>query len=881
MMGKYLHIVFLLSLACLISGCTAESVSTLQEGTGIQLTVRCDNPVMTKAGEDKDGERSLNENLIKSVDFLFYPGSDPGAEVDAVYRIRKELTSDPMQPGVWEATFNLLIKKEIIGLIFTEANANKGTVRALVNFDKNFAEDLSLTSQADLAQRQIVWDFAQNEVGYAQPAFLMDGKAVITYDPDATPNADGEIEVSRFASKLTVALNVVDEVILHHENGDPDEVWTPVPHTARIYLVDGIKSVLVSEDGVDSDPEYFSYKNVSRSFFKESGAPQLDTETIGEKTYYNTWPMYSFPARWSSALPDHSQIDYQHGLPPEPPYFKLEMDWRREPQNYSYDRRKYYYKVYLPFNEFKRNNWYGFYLDVSILGSETDEGKAVLEPTCYLLDWQNKALAINKYATISKARYLSLDKSVWDIDNVATLSIPFLSSHNVMVVTNSVTATRPYYGQITNNDGEKVGDYNPTYHAYIRKIDDDNYYLDYNNQPAGNEQYEPANWLSNTSTAIVLTHPLQNAYAQSGFDYSPYTIDFDIVHSDLAEDPTSHTYQQYLRHITIVQYPGIYIDKYLNRDTEIKAKGGTHPYGYDDGKAPWPDKPWGYVYVNGGRFLRKDNITSSEGEEPYYKLTTAKTKKEYQWQAVWYTGGSRDMFNIHVTVIPSNSNFVIGDPREDSVNNLDKASRYPDLYTFTVDGNSDMALANNLSILEKIRPGDTQYFETSPGVYQRIGFNKADALYGESFRALKWYYPTERSTRTENMLSPSYRISSKFGGTEFGNITMPYAEYRCAAYQEDGFPAGRWRLPSKAEVWFIAQLSAKNVFEFLFNAGGTYWSANGAITINKNGTVSTSDKTEALLRCVYDSWYWDKVDGREGDPRMDDPSVFVWGDKER
>ena len=210
-----------------------------------------------------------------------------------------------------------------------------------MNFDKSFAEDLSLTSQAELAERRLVLDFAQNEVNFIQPAFLMDGKTVVTYDPDATPNAVGDIEVKRFASKLTVALNLVDEVVLKHtdkgESTEPDEVWTPVPHTARIYLVDGIKSVLVSEDGLDPNPDYFSYRKVSRAFVKENGSPQLDIETIGEKTYYTTWPMYSYPASWSSALPDHSQIDYQQGLPPEPPYFKLEMDWRREPQNgYSY-----------------------------------------------------------------------------------------------------------------------------------------------------------------------------------------------------------------------------------------------------------------------------------------------------------------------------------------------------------------------------------------------------------------------------------------------------------------------------------------------------------------------------------------------------------------
>lgn len=892
-MGKYVHIVLLFGLALLLQGCAAEPVP-VPDASGIKITVRCDNPILSKADtEEKDGDRSFNENLIRSVDFLFYPSSEPDAGLDAVYHIRKELTSDPMLPGVWEATFNLVLKKEVNALIFKEENGNKATVYALVNFDAGFVGDLSQTSKTDLDTKRIVTDFSASETEYVQSSFLMDGRSIITFDPDATPNVVGEIEVTRFAAKLTVALNIAEEVVLHHaykeENGEdatePDEIWTPVPHTARIYLVDGIKSVFVG--GTDPDPEYFSYKSTSRAFVKENGAPSLNTETVTidseDRTYYNTWPMYSYPANWSSALPDHKNIDYVGGLPPEPPYFKLEMDWRREPRNgYSYDRRKYYYKIFMPFNTFQRNNWYGFYVDVSILGSETDEGKALLEPTCYLLDWQNKALSINKYATISKARYLSLDKSSWEIDNMDELTIPFLSSHNVTVVPGTVKATRPYYGQITSTKGERVGDYNSTYHATIKQKDANNYYLDYVGQPAGNEAYEPFNWLSNTSTSIVLTHPLQNDYTVSGFDYSPYTIDFDIVHTDLVNEPASYTYQQYVKHITIVQYPGIYIDKYLNRDTLIVKKGGNIPYGYNQGTQPWLDMPWGYVYMNGGRFIRHDNISNNTSSDPYYKLTTASAKKEYQWQTVYYTGGSRDIFNIHVTVLPSKFNFIIGDSREDTVNNLDSEQNYPNLYIYTVDGSTVEDKVSNWTYLEAIRSGTDEYRETSPGVYQRVGFNSATALYGdEDERPLKWYYPTEKTTRTENMLSPSYRISSKFGGTEFGSITKPFAEYRCAGYQEDGFPGGRWRLPTKAEVWFIAQLSANKVFEFLFNSGGTYWSAHGAITVNSDGTVSNSNSTTALLRCVYDSWYWDKVDGRNGDPRMDDPSVFVWGDKER
>ena len=79
-------------------------------------------------------------------------------------------------------------------------------------------------------------------------------------------------------------------------------------------------------------------------------------------------------------------------------------------------------------------------------------------------------------------------------------------------------------------------------------------------------------------------------------------------------------------------------------------------------------------------------------------------------------------------------------------------------------------------------------------------------------------------------------------------------------------------MPTKGEVKFIAQLSSMGVFEFLFNKGDDYWSANGAVRIG-DGTVTDSNSNAALLRCVYDSWYW-------GDEQWNPRSEFVWGDRE-
>ena len=890
MIRKYFHIVWLF-VACLFAGCAAEPVPS-REAPSIRLTVKCDESRQTKADENKEGEQAFNENLIRSVDFLFYPGENPDPNTDAVFHIRKELSRDSMQPHVWEETFDLVIKKEIIAAIF---NDNKATVYTLVNFDKSFIDDLSNTSRRDIGERRIVKDFAQEEADYIQPGFLMDGDAVVEYDEDATPNVDARIEVTRFASKLTVAVRVADSVVLKHRDGDqdPDETWQPVKHSMRLYLVDGIKSVLLSHDGttlpdpeaIDPNPDYFSYKEESsrRPFFREDNTSYFVKETVEGKDYYSTWPMYSYPAEWNAQeMNDYSSIDYSEhdsNLPPEPPYFKLEMDWRRVPdKNYDYDRRKYYYKIYLPFNSLVRNKWYGFYVDVSILGAETDEGKAVLDPTCYLLDWQNKSLAINKYAVISKARYLSVDKAEWDINNMETLTIPFLSSHNVTVVPGSVKATRPYYGVIT--DAQPVGSYHNKLHGTIRQQGENDYYLEFHNQPAGKENLEPSNWITNTSTSIVLNHPLVNDNTKDDFDYSVYTIEFDIVHTDLVDNPESHTYSQYVRHIKIVQRPGIYIERLHNSDTLIRRRNPKETsaqglYGYEDGEEPWADKPWGYVYVNGGRFIRSETKSHNGTEDRYFDLHTNNNKREYQWQTVWYTGGSRDIWDIHATVLPSTSTFVIGDPRESRVNNLEDPVRYDGLYIFNLDGPNAQARYEDHLVLETIRSNSVEYPNG-----QRVGFNSADALYGGSPRKLTWYYPTENSSRTENMVAPSYRISSKFSGIEFGNLDKKYAEYRCAAFQEDGFPAGRWRLPTKAEINFIGMLSARGFFEFLFNNNGVYWSANGAVKVS-GSSVDYVNSTTALLRCVYDSWYWDEIDGLKDDPRQPQRDKFVWGDKER
>lgn len=862
MMRKWFHILILLPLL-LAAGCQA-GLEPDKPSSGLVLTVRCEEPDLTKATTE-DGETRFNENLIKSVDFFFYPGETPAG--NAVHHKRIDLEEDPVTHtgGRWEATFDLVLKRAEADRIFTAENSMHATVYAVVNYNGQLVSDSSLdgTSLDELAATVIITDFAATENEYLQDSFLMDGKTVLTsYDESAGISASGIVDVSRLAAKMTTAISVADKVtLLHSSPDDPAEVWEPVLHTMRIYLVDGAKNAtLGTESSSDNtSPQFFSYsaEEHRRPFVKDDGTQYLSPTTVGSgsaaRTYYNTYPMYSYPVRWSTGKPDYTKPL------PEQPYFKLEMDWRRTEENgYSYDRRKYYYKVILPIDSFERNNWYHFNIDVSILGTETDEGKAILVPACYILDWQNKSVPIDKYAVISKARYLSVDTRSKKLNNLTTLSIPFLSSHDVKIVEGSVKARRPYYGVIT-DESQVVDQYDTKYHAWVRKnTDDGTYYLEYNGQNLsenGITANEPSGWISNTSTSIEFSHALQNDYTKADFDYSPYTIEFDIVHDDLF--PGIYPYNEYLKHITIIQYPGIYIESCMNSDREIRAtkdNNGT-PY-YLNGDAPWLDKPWGYVYIDGGRFIR----TGNDKTEPYKKLTTENNRREYQWRTVWYTGGGRDIFRINVTVLPKNSEFVIGDPRIDGYD-----TTVPVLgYSFVNDGTGagDTVLPN--------RTGNDSNF--TPAYVVDGDANTPLALTGER-RPLMYYRPTEASSdRTKNMIAPAYRISTKLGGTEFGKITGNQAKWRCAGYQEDGFPGGRWRIPTLSEIKFIAQLSAKGVFESMFS--GEYWSANGVVKVDRSsGTVTFQEGEDmAYLRCVYDSWYW-------GDEQWNPRTQFVWGDR--
>ena len=206
-----------------------------------------------------------------------------------------------------------------------------------------------------------------------------------------------------------------------------------------------------------------------------------------------------------------------------------------------------------------------------------------------------------------------------------------------------------------------------------------------------------------------------------------------------------------------------------------------------------------------------------------------------------------NMIIIETTVLPQGSPYLLGDPRKNSVDNL-------------VSGWPATASSEAASWSANVQP-----------------------ISGGGNRRMTYYYPSDNSRDADNIIAPRFRIASSRGATS--PLTYSNAFRRCATYQEDGYPAGRWRVPTKAEIEYIAKLNADGKIVLLLGSdSGTtpYWCNSGYVTVEKNKapiyTPSTSNSEDTYVRCVYDDWYWSVT----AYPRLQTGrNNFRWGDELR
>ena len=666
----------------------------------------------SRAGEvDK-----LNENLISS----------------AVLCLSPLTSTDDMPPVLTQSFSGLTGSTEVLEVKLTDdmRNAlfpgNAVTCKAYVvaNLPDGPSSVTDGMSVSDIRAIAVTSDFATSNV---QSSFVMDGDNTVTLlNPGTTAESvSGKIDLQRAASKITIAVNVPESITVD------GQVWRSERTNMSVLITNGVQSSAVNPAThtlVTGD--YYNTTTVSEDQTHRQRKLEAGTDT--KFTYELTGPFYTYPNEWN---PDDSESPMT--------YMTLMVPWKLDGED-SYRTCYYMVPVIRTGNTIGRNIHYRVKINVNILGSFTPDEPFTLDDLSYTAaEWGSVPVDVD----IADYRYLVVDQNHYTMDNVESTFIPVYTSHPTTVTNVEMT----YYRYNTTSQGiEKPITITTTQYENTQdKGYGDIWTCDFLN-PDKVDLVNPSTGI-NFSHKLVIWNPYNQrnesvsltdlrsdntvntninsiSYYRPSNDpaYSRYDITITIVHTDKVGKPDA---DNFTKTITITQYPQMYI--------VAKRNNGT-------------TSNYGNVYVN-------NNQGSSW----------------YDWMAVNGLGSAQNsninMYIINVTQLNIGDNYIIGDPRVNTPNNL--------------------------------------------------GYNnwaRVDDMDGVS-RRLQYYYPTDESTNISNFIAPKFRIASSYGVVS--SLSDIEAKYRCAGYQEQNCPAGRWRVPTKSEVEYIIKLSEEDKIPTLFNPG--------------------------------------------------------------
>ncbi len=275
------------------------------------------------------------------------------------------------------------------------------------------------------------------------------------------------------------------------------------------------------------------------------------------------------------------------------------------------------------------------------------------------------------------------------------------------------------------------------------------------------------------------------------------------------------------------------------------------------------------------------------------------------------TSNSYAYVNGHTSTYNDNYQHLWDDTRTDGSNSEPGSSYDGDHYLGTIAsrslGNSSNQNRNQYTVTVTIL--DPEKSKVSVGSESKpmiIGDPRGSATSLSNMTELGSEYRPS-SDNSQQIVAPKLRIASSYGAS--ARFTYEGAKKRCSAYQENGYPAGRWRLPTLAEIQFLITLSENGKIPPLFSPSSYnytgndnqlrpyrgmhrlgYWSSGGWLYYGGSETVKSIDLSNesasytvgiydgpnrasynygyvlssgntnsfyfGATRCVYDEWYW-------------------------
>ena len=797
--------------------CSRESMQdTYVAGDGISLQVMW-NEIATRADETQVN----NEFAVNSLDWFFYKDTTAAP----AFHYRETITDTK----ALKYTRDFIPGTQYGGVAFPHrADLCDADDFCTVFIVANLPSDKVQATATLAALKAIEVDetFLDGNSPLAPDAdalnFIMTGQAQVKGTTKAVASATPEkVEMSRLATKITYSVKVLKSKSVSLSN-NITETWTPMlgANNVRMYPQNVVKNAVLGAvdklyptNPVTADAAILVVSDDDEKW-TTSGNYYVTKENIG--------PYYTYPNNWENGGADT--------------FVKIIVPWqvvRTQNGNVIYSaQREVYYKVLLPDPMTLSNTWYQ--LEITLAPGTENEPEVEVNAQYKVANWigggeqgVDGVLKDIKYLIADRSDEVSEGTERHFVTYTRGLSIPYSASNPVIfkvieasytdfstetpsekkfVTTNAQGTTTYTNPNSGNNDQKHLG----------TTTDGTNWTMVQNLATI-------TNWFhfDNNSTVgapeghLVLDHWLNGDLTSRYFDVSPYTFTVRIY---LQRDPDN-----YVEELKIVQYPQTYVEV-QESTVKMGTVSATTPF-------------IGYIFVNGVERTSTSAATQDGQATPWTNITGLGSM---------YSRKTNHNMYILTTSVLSDGTKRLGDPREST------SYSSPKLVGNLVNGTAS--------------GGDkTEAFITAPAV-------------GGGNRSLTNYYPTDPA-KSPTFIAPKLRISSAFGRRGSNNAgsnsnddyryNYASAWNRCAAYQEDGYPAGRWRLPTEAEIDYVNRLSTREFIPPLFQGSTPYWTATPGKAVNGSGTQNV---LSASTRCVYDDWYWGS------DPVAGAQSTFMWGD---
>ena len=834
-MKKIFYSILLLS-SMLLAGCTAESLRADREdkdcivlyfsGAGNQALD------MTKSTPEP-GVSNYNENLITSVDCFFYPedGTDSPAVMIATGRVAERVAGSQT---LYKVTIRYTSAQAMS--IFRSETDGTGRVFVIANATLNYDPDS--TSVANLKNKLVERDFSAQ---VKQGSFVMFSED----DEDSSEGypitmsegiVSGRIPMDRVAAKAQLFLKIPKFL----PGVNAGEIWRPDTTNMKIYLANGVKRGRIkgpyspAADGSD----YFNFDN--RALYNLIGSVDPDdiaaydeVKAINDSSWmyrFTSLPFYSYPCTWKDI--------HEHAT-----QYIIDIPWFVEGSGVAPSSRFYQVSANTMSSTFESNHYYRTYAEIRSLGG-VDEEQAVTIPECnYIITpWIRAGVDADGYPVVGEFEmqsYLVVEPTRVILNNENYTDFDYLSSTALRADSTRVIKVS-YYNYKT-----QTAPIVRTEHTATKLSQDAN-----TNSTAIQVSIDEAG-------KVRVTHNLYNNDGSQKI-FVEYEIVVRIYNNDgLFED------------VTIIQRPPLYVlmkdgdnafvDGYFRH---VRKTGGGTPFA----------NAWAHTATQWAGYYRSVS---------YYVNPNTTTKDNY-----WYLGttdNTQNTYRAYYGMVNTPYGNMYSTPTSTDLSLYDitgvKLSAFSDSYhTYTVgvgtngsgavdetfeyrigDPRVDNDFTGSPKLVDYLTGMGDTYTNNNPGTGVRR-YNSSN-VYTAAWGSLADKVKMATEDHNENtLIAPYILVSSSYlsQASSYG-VTFEQAQKRCATYQEGGYPAGRWRLPTEAEIMFIIERQNDNSINTLFNTSTTssyYWAASGYYLSGGKLYANTDNTRKGAARCVYDAWYW-------------------------